>query len=109
MEINSNFTRSRNGWGESQKDEGVSLVKCLSWLGFVEFLHHNETLRNNQGYCSRGQSSECWGLTSTLKRQLQSDDVSKLTQIETDVLARFKKYCIGRRELNPRQLEDNEY
>ncbi|MDF3126116.1 FRG domain-containing protein [Rheinheimera sp. 1928-s] len=109
MEINSNFIRSGNGWRESPKVEGVSLVECQNWLGFIEFLHDEKTLRNNQGYCFRGQSSETWDLKSTLKRQIQSDDVSQLTQIETDVLTRFKKYCIGRRGLNPRQLEDNEY
>jgi len=96
-----------NGWELKENDPIIYDVICESWNGFLDFFHHENALRQNNGYVFRGHASENWKLEPTLKRKINVDGDVK--DIEKNILDNFKKYCLGRRGHNPPNLSESEW
>ncbi|MBY7997656.1 FRG domain-containing protein [Vibrio fluvialis] len=93
-----------NGWKLEKTGPVTADVKCISWNGFLDFMHNENALKQNQSYIFRGHASENWKLESTLKRKVVDGD-----NIESKILDDFKKHCLGRRGHNPSVLSENEW
>lgn len=95
-----------SGWKMLETSSVTSDIVCDSWNGFLDFFHHENALKQNQGYVFRGHASENWKLESTLKRKVHDSDAKKL---EEKILEIFKKHCLGRRGHNPPKLSESEW
>jgi hypothetical protein len=98
-------SHSGNGW-KIEKKENSDSVRCESWNGFLDFLHHEKALRQNNGYVYRGHASENWKLESTLKRKSEETGAK---DIDKQILASFQKHTLGRRGHNPPKLTESEW
>ncbi|MFT2099309.1 FRG domain-containing protein [Marinomonas sp. 2405UD66-6] len=104
-DISSRF--SGHDWHLEYTGNGCTAdIHCKSWNGFLDFLHHEKTMRENQLYIYRGQSSEKWKLEPTLKRKKLSIDTQS---IEEETLKSFQLHCLGRRGHNPPKLSESEW
>lgn len=95
-----------NGWELKETGPVTADIVCESWNGFLDFFHHENALKENNGYVFRGHASENWKLESTLKRKIHETGNEK---IEQKVLEAFKKHCLGRRGHNPSNLSESEW
>jgi hypothetical protein len=104
-------TESGTDWELEWTGPSTVDIKCRSWNGFIDFLHHDRALKQKQGYIFRGHASSEWALVPTLKRAFNSDKPpwENLKKEEEKTLNAFKKYCLGRRGHNPPQLGENEW
>ncbi len=95
-----------NGWSQFATGPVTADVVCDSWNGFLDFIHDENTLRQNHNYVFRGHASENWKLESTLKRKMIETGNE---EIEHKALETFQKHCLGRRGHNPSSLSENEW
>ncbi len=105
-EIKVKSSNAGNGWKARWSNGVIGEVECASWNGFLDFLNDDSALKEKHHFYFRGHASDDWKLEATLKRNTESNN---LTKLEEQTLGAFKKHCLGRRGHNPPQLNENEW
>jgi hypothetical protein len=108
LELNLTKTSVQNkkGWKVERTGNITFDILCDSWDAFLNFLHHDNGLKENQNYVFRGHASENWTLEPTLKRVLEDRDAFEVKKQTIDA---FKKFSLGRRGHNPAPLSEEEW
>lgn len=96
-----------NGWKLKLTGPVTADIYCKDWNAFIDFIHHENALKQKNSYIFRGHASERWKLEPTLKRALKTTD--NIEKAEVSNLDSFKKFCLGRRGHNPPHLEETEW
>lgn len=103
-----NESKEGNGWRVESTLNGHKVIKCDSWLGFVDFM--NGSLDIYTQYVYRGHASELWSLNTTLDRHLQQKKVpvKQMKSLVESHLSKFKLAARGRR-VESRDMDDKEW